>query len=1178
MRPNSPLDAQLLQAVLDEELVLARRLLSDGANVDVQGKHEWSALLESVVLSPYLVELLLQHGANPDLASEMGYTPLMRAAGLGRMRATRMLVEAGANLGLRDYRGLNALDMAVDERQERIIEYLKPLFAALSPQPASSPTPIQGVAPKSLTSSPPEELPKGPLNLSIPVFVSSTFRDMHAERDSLRDRVFPRVADKFPQWQLRFEMVDLRWGVDTSDAKTEREKTLLVLRVCLQELERARPFVIALLGNRYGWVPPIERVRDVFRAQGIDAEPRALSITELELRLGVLESDEAVSFRAYRREGIDWHELQATGQILPENVERFVEFDANHQRRLGDLVKDLDARHPGRVHTYPADWDQRRQAVSDLEEWERQVEKHLVEDVRAFLSERFPGGPREVDRISQERERFFLAVDQDPFLFEAEIDNLERDLLRADALANRVRVVTGPSGSGKSSLLYEFDKRARRKGLFVLSWFVGADSDSIFLDELIEEWTRALADEAGIQWPEQPPAEGLFALFQSLLRTVQLSRRVILIVDSIDRFRLLGDRPFPVTASWPENVALLVSAEENPYLGWKPFEESGTCTALERLTKQSARRLAEETCARHRRKLGVDVLDRLVLRGSIADAEGRVHPLWMSLASEALNHLTASDYERLDSAAGTDAESRLNALLLELVDELPIEVNHLYEWLLERLEQGSDAEWVRCVTGLLSISPVGLRESDLERIVSTQTGRGWDPLAFADLRRALAAHLERDDLGAFRFRRLALRTCIQERLQFQRAALHAAVAGHLNELDATDPIRVQDYFVHRIEAGHFDEAALELARAFGVADEGGDAKPGAIMLARLRDAFEDPERGLFIVEKLLTSSDLAPEERLQVCHSMGALEEVLQNTAQVEHRVILDWSVAQALREVLASGPNPVAKRTLEIRMGRLGDRMRDLGQLEDAEECHRQALDIANERLAEDPNDPVKIDDQQVELGRLAETLSQMGRKEEARSLRDQALAAGERLTELDPSTRTWMNLAIDLVWQADDRLAEGDPNASMDSVERAWNAIGQAQFHGLDVIVSLNQRSVIAEREGNVHLELGDVQRAIDCYQTSMSDRDRVLRNQPTSLEFRHNWAVIHNKLAQALRASVLKLEKRGPIARQEADAAREQGKEMADRALDLWAALKRDQPDVARYERGFREATNLRVMLEF
>src|SRR5688500_12038708 len=85
---------------------------------------------------------------------------------------------------------------------------------------------------------------------SIRVFVSSTFRDMHAEREELVKFTFPRLRRLCEDRGGAWAEVDLRWGV-TDEQKVEGA----VLPICLAEIDRSRPFFIGLLGQRYGWVP-----------------------------------------------------------------------------------------------------------------------------------------------------------------------------------------------------------------------------------------------------------------------------------------------------------------------------------------------------------------------------------------------------------------------------------------------------------------------------------------------------------------------------------------------------------------------------------------------------------------------------------------------------------------------------------------------------------------------------------------------------------------------------------------------------------------------------------------------------------------------------------------------------------------------------------------------------------
>jgi telomerase protein component 1 len=85
---------------------------------------------------------------------------------------------------------------------------------------------------------------------TVRIFISSTFRDMHAERDHLLKVVFRELRERCAKRRLHLVDLDLRWGVTEEEAEQGR-----VLEIVLDEIDRSRPFFIAILGERYGSVP-----------------------------------------------------------------------------------------------------------------------------------------------------------------------------------------------------------------------------------------------------------------------------------------------------------------------------------------------------------------------------------------------------------------------------------------------------------------------------------------------------------------------------------------------------------------------------------------------------------------------------------------------------------------------------------------------------------------------------------------------------------------------------------------------------------------------------------------------------------------------------------------------------------------------------------------------------------
>ena len=113
----------------------------------------------------------------------------------------------------------------------------------------------------------------------IKIFVSSTFKDMDYERDILHDEIVPELNEYASQYGEQVELCDLRWGIDTT-GYDEVEGSKKILSVCLDEIERCNPYMVVLLGNRYGWVPDKKYVSDI----DLQAEYYDKSVTELEIQ------------------------------------------------------------------------------------------------------------------------------------------------------------------------------------------------------------------------------------------------------------------------------------------------------------------------------------------------------------------------------------------------------------------------------------------------------------------------------------------------------------------------------------------------------------------------------------------------------------------------------------------------------------------------------------------------------------------------------------------------------------------------------------------------------------------------------------------------------------------------------------------------------------------------------
>lgn len=121
----------------------------------------------------------------------------------------------------------------------------------------------------------------------IKVFFSSTFVDMHGERNLINYYLFPELAKRAKNLGIQVIPVDLRWGLAEGVAAEKQVET------CLQQIDKCDIFV-GILGQRYGWKPPIEnslKIKNMLMKRGCSRALEHLgqmSITELEMEYAAL--------------------------------------------------------------------------------------------------------------------------------------------------------------------------------------------------------------------------------------------------------------------------------------------------------------------------------------------------------------------------------------------------------------------------------------------------------------------------------------------------------------------------------------------------------------------------------------------------------------------------------------------------------------------------------------------------------------------------------------------------------------------------------------------------------------------------------------------------------------------------------------------------------------------------
>jgi tetratricopeptide (TPR) repeat protein len=531
----------------------------------------------------------------------------------------------------------------------------------------------------------------------IRVFISSTFRDMQAERDELVKFIFPQLRKLCEQRGVTWGEVDLRWGI--SD---EQKLEGMVLPICLDEIQRCRPYFIGMLGERYGWVPDEISSALIERAPWLK-EHLGHSVTELEVLHGVLNNPGMAehAFFYFRNPGF-------FDTLPPEERAAFLE-----QASSDDIenygLPEAQERAEQRKNKLTNLKDRIRQSGFPVHENYKDPQEfgqYVLQDLTAIINRLYPEGsqPDPLDLETAEHAVFAQSRAKIYIGRSAYFDQLDANV----HLQGQPLVILGESGSGKSALLANWATRYQsgHPDDLVLMHFIGATPGSAdwsaMLRRILGEFKRKFGIREEI--PEHPDA--LRSAFANWLNMAAAHGRIILVLDALNQ---LDDREGASDLVWlpsntPGNVHIFLST-----LPGRPLDElrkrGWPVLTIEPLQYEERKQLIREYLALSTKALDRDQVER------IANAAQCRNPLFLRVLLDELRLFGL--YERL----GEQIDGYLKATTIP----------DLYTLILKRCEQDYERErpgLVRDSMSLLWASRRGLSETELMELL----GVGGQPL------------------------------------------------------------------------------------------------------------------------------------------------------------------------------------------------------------------------------------------------------------------------------------------------------------------------------------------------------------------------------------------------------------------------------------------------------------------
>ncbi|MEA3212788.1 MAG: telomerase protein component 1 [Chthoniobacter sp.] len=492
------------------------------------------------------------------------------------------------------------------------------------------------------------------------MFISSTFRDMQAERDWLVRFVFPRLREELLKQRIHLVDVDLRWGV-----ASDRD----ALGVCRQIIDECRPRFLCMLGGRYGWVAP----------------GREHSITADEVRYGVLDrlGEHGFAFFYFR-------DPQATAEIVGETAGEYHEPTGSEAARQLDALKQAVLDAGLEPFIYPARWDAPQRRIAGLEAFGERVYADLLASVRndpEFAGRFLEETPRhERERVDLDAREFTEAADAVEVFIEERVERFvigsRQPLLAAltafaDAAGGpNLFLIEGAPGSGKSALLGKLhqslasappitDHHLPITQPLLLPHFIGASAGSTDLRRTLRRLCHAMAQAASSSEPLAEDTRDLIEQFKRLLGEASARQRVVLILDALNQLDPTDSAHSMHWLPWdlPPNVRIVASSLPHQTLeALRVRGERVRIQGLAPLTETDAQAIIAGFLERHRKRMSPEQIAAL-----LAKPESRL-PLYVLTALEELR--TLGTYEEITAR----------------IRELPGQTHALFRWILtERL-------------------------------------------------------------------------------------------------------------------------------------------------------------------------------------------------------------------------------------------------------------------------------------------------------------------------------------------------------------------------------------------------------------------------------------------------------------------------------------------------------------
>ncbi|XP_049322801.1 telomerase protein component 1 [Astyanax mexicanus] len=547
----------------------------------------------------------------------------------------------------------------------------------------------------------------------VRVFISSTFRDMHAERDVLVRSVFPELRRRAAPHCLYLQEVELRWGV------TE-EESYQAIQLCLSEVCRSQ-LLLSILGERYGQVPPRPTLPELPQYTWLNSAPDGMSITEMEIRQFQAVYPDSAQGRMF----FYFRSPHLASSVPVEWREDFTSESSQSAAKMSDLKEWIRSNQFRVTEDYPCEWGgavDGRPYVKGLEDFA----KAALEDLWEALEKLFVEEVDEADLMSEINEQeVHQDAQQRHFYGRKKLVSSAIEKIQECQQKGGILLVEGAQGEGKTAFMAGLahalqtpDKRRKVPVCDVISYSTEASQSASGVEHLLRcliQWLRRRKQQEE-ELVTSTPYRELLCEFLVQISELKRGNPLVILVDGAD---VVHDPRGQAVSEWipqhiPKGVCLVLSVTRGSALRTTLSGKQGCVVfGMGQLSLPDRKEIVQKELSVYGKKLSDSAFNNQLQ--TLLMKKGAVSPLYLHFTCEELRNYASFETMKRN------------------LQTLPPSLCELVQHSLLRLQSQYGAAGLDWTLAALTVSSTGLRERDLYAVlnlcsdlISTQGQLTWN--------------------------------------------------------------------------------------------------------------------------------------------------------------------------------------------------------------------------------------------------------------------------------------------------------------------------------------------------------------------------------------------------------------------------------------------------------------------